>query len=77
MDGPKVSRDGSLEYTNSEIRELIDEYIHSERDRKMLKRRLIDGICFEPLAEEFDLSVRQTKTIIYKAQEKLFRHIPF
>lgn len=77
MDGPKVSRDGSLEYTNSEIRELIDEYIHSERDRAMLKRRLIDGICFEPLAEEFDLSVRQTKTIIYKAQEKLFRHIPF
>lgn len=77
MDGPKVSRDERLEYTNSEIRELIDEYIHSERDRKMLKRRLIDGICFEPLAEEFDLSVRQTKTIIYKAQEKLFRHIPF
>lgn len=77
MDGPKVSREGSLEYTNSEIRELIDEYIHSERDRAMLKRRLIDGICFEPLAEEFDLSVRQTKTIIYKAQEKLFRHIPF
>lgn len=62
-------------YTNTQISILIDEYIHSERDRKMLKRRLIDGICYEPLAEEFDLSVRQCKSIIYKAQETLFKHI--
>lgn len=47
-----------IEYSNSQIRLLIDEYIHSERDRALLKRRLIDGICFEPLAEEFDISVR-------------------
>lgn len=61
-----------IEYTNSQIRMLIDEYIHSERNRAMLKRRLIDGVCFEPLAEEFGLSVRQTKNIVYKEQEKLF-----
>lgn len=41
--------------TNSEIEHLIDEWIHSERDRKILKRRLIDGICYEPLAWEFDM----------------------
>jgi DNA-directed RNA polymerase specialized sigma24 family protein len=64
-----------MEYTNSQISALIDEYIHSERDRAILKRRLIDGICYEPLAEEFDLSVQRTKTIVYKAQEKLFRHL--
>ena len=64
-----------MEYTNSQIRLLIDEYIHSERDRNILKRRLIDGICFEPLAEEFDISVRQVKNIIYKEQAKLFKHI--
>ena len=62
-------------YTNSQIRSLIDGYIHSERDRAILKRRLIDGICFEPLAEEFDMSVRQMKTIVYKAQDRLFKHI--
>ena len=28
---------------NSDIANAIDEYIHSERDRKILKRRLIDG----------------------------------
>lgn len=59
-------------YTNSRMTVLIDEHIHSERDRRLLKRRLIDGICFEPLAEEFDLSVRHTKEIIYRAQEILF-----
>lgn len=61
--------------SNSEINHLIDEWIHSERDRKILKRRLIDGICFEPLAEEFNLSVRQMKAIVSKAEERLFKHI--
>lgn len=64
------------EYTNTQISSLINEHIHSERDRAILKRRLIDGITYEKLAEEFDLSVRHTKTIIYKAEEILFKHIP-
>jgi hypothetical protein len=63
------------EYSNSEIEKVINEYIHSERDRAILKRRLIDGICFEPLAEEFDLSVRQIKTIVYRSQDRLFAKI--
>ena len=61
--------------SRSEWENLIDEYIFRERDRAILKRRLLDGICFEPLAEEFDLSVQQTKTIVYKATEKLSKHI--
>lgn len=60
------------DYTNSEIAHEIDEHIHSERDRAILKRRLIDGICFEPLAEEFGMSVRRIQDIVYKAQDKLF-----
>ena len=54
---------------------LIDRWIFNERDREILKRRLLDGICFEPLAEEFNLSVQQTKSIVYKAQNKLFSRI--
>lgn len=63
------------DYANSEISALIDEYIHNERDRAILKRRLIDGILYEALAEEFDLSVRHTKSIVYKGQEVLFKHM--
>ena len=61
--------------SNTEIEKSIDEWIHSERDRRILKRRLIDGICYEPLAWEFDMSVRQMKSIVYKAEAKLFRHL--
>lgn len=57
---------------NSEIERLIDERIHSERNRKILKKRLCDGIHFAPLAEMFDLSERQVKNIVYKAQKELF-----
>lgn len=64
-----------MEYSNSVISKLIDEYVHNERNRALLKRRYIDGICYEPLAEEFDLSVRQVKHIVYKESNKLFKMI--
>lgn len=64
-----------IEYTNSQISKLIDEYVHSARDRQILKRRLIDGICYEPLAYEFNLSPQRIKAIIYKEQEKIFKHL--
>lgn len=64
-----------MEYTNSQINDLIREYIHSERDRRLLYRRLVDGITFERLAEEFELSVSQTKRIVMKSSGALFRHL--
>ena len=62
------------ELSRSELEYLINEWILSERDRKIISRRLIDGICYEPLAEEFDMSVRQIKNIVYKCEDKIFRH---
>ena len=64
-----------MEYSNSRIREIIAEYIHSERDRELLSRRLIDGVVLEKLAEEFDMSVSQVKRIIRKHWDTIFRHI--
>ena len=61
------------EYTNADVENRIADLIHSERDRRIMQRRLIDGIRFEPLAEEFDLSVRQVKRIVYKYSDKIFR----
>ena len=63
----------------SDITAAIDEWVvgeHGERNRKIMYRRLIDGITFERLAEEFDLSVTQTKAIVYKCEKRLFKHIP-
>lgn len=71
----KMSGEALSNYSNSKISNIIDEYIHSERDRKILKRRYIDGICLEPLAEEFDLSVCQIKNIIYKHENIIFKYL--
>ena len=79
MESPKASEERSNidwdNISNSEIEHLIDEWIHSERDRKILKRRLIDGICYEPLADEMGMSVIQIKRIVSKAEARLFKHI--
>ena len=64
-----------MDYTNSQIRELIDEHIHSERDRQILKRRMIDGICYEPLAEEFEMSVRGVKYLIRRGVQVIEKHL--
>ena len=59
--------------TRTELEYLIDERVHHARNRQIIKRRLLDGICYEPLAEEFDLSVRQVKNIVYKCEALIFR----
>lgn len=71
----RKNKDKELIYSNSQIIAIIDEYVHNERDRAILKRRFVDGICFEPLAEEFDMSVRQVKNIIYKYEQILLHYI--
>ena len=59
----------------SEVKHLIDEWIFSERDRQILKRRLLDGITYDRLAEEFDMSVRQIKNIVYKGENRIFSRV--
>ena len=61
------------QWTNSRFREITEEYIHSERDRRLLIRRFCDNKTVEQLAEEFELSVSQVKRIIYKGAEIVFR----
>lgn len=67
-----------MELSRSEIENLVDEYIiglNAERDRKILKRRLIDGITYEKLSEENDLSTIGIKNIVKKRQNELFKHL--
>jgi DNA-directed RNA polymerase specialized sigma24 family protein len=61
--------------SRSQASRLIDEWIFNERDRAILKRRLLDGIKYEDLADEFDMSVRQIKNIVRKSELRLYKHI--
>lgn len=65
----------SYDLSRSDWERLIDEWIFNERDRCILKRRLLDGVCYEPLAEEFGLSTQRVKSIVYKAEDRLFKHV--
>ena len=58
--------------SNTQLSEIIDEWIKNERDRGIMKRRLIDGVTIERLAEEFDLSVKQAHRITIKYSDYLY-----
>lgn len=64
-----------MEYTNSQIIKLIDEHIHNDRNRKILKDRFVDGMTYERLAERYELSFQQVRTIVYRGQEKLIKYL--
>ena len=61
--------------SRTEIEYLIDEWIvgmnNAERNRLIMKRKIIDGLTFEKIAEEFELSDVQVKNIVYQCKEKL------
>ena len=61
-----------MEYTNSRLREIVAEYIHDERARRILLRKYADNATLERIAEEEDLSVSQVKRIIKKHYYSVF-----
>ena len=72
---PNKDQMTTKEYTNTQIAELIDEYIHSERDRRIMKSRYIDGLTFKELEDKYHLSERRIKAICYKEFDRLLNHI--
>jgi DNA-directed RNA polymerase specialized sigma24 family protein len=66
---------GKFDLSKQQVLDLIDAYIFNERNRQIVRRRLLDGVLYEDLAEEYSLSVNQIKTICYTAIDKLSAHI--
>jgi DNA-directed RNA polymerase specialized sigma24 family protein len=58
----------------SEVEELIRQWIRSERDRAIVSRKWLDGLTFERVSEEFDLSVRQVQTIVRRSADIIRAH---
>ena len=55
--------------TNSEIAERISENIHSERDRTIMRLKLIDGLSAERTAEIVDMSAVQIYRIVKRCKK--------
>jgi len=79
--GKGIQRADLSDVKNSDIANAIDEYIHSSRDRLILKLRLIDGLTYSQTVEylykheNIIISERQVMRIVSKTEEVLFRHI--
>ena len=61
--------------SRSELQYLIDQWIFNERNRLILSDRLFNGTTYERLAEKYGLSTQQVKTIVYKAMDRLEKHL--
>ena len=59
--------------SNTDLTRIINDWVKNERDRRVLHRKLIDGISYERIAEEFSLSVKQIYRIIGKYTDMLFK----
>lgn len=73
-----MTRMDLYDLSRSDWEYLIDEWIvgrNAERNRQMVKRRLLDGITYERLAEEFNMSIQNVCSTIYKCQNRIFKHI--
>lgn len=60
-----------VELTNSELAEMISEHIHSERDRQIMRMKLIDGLTYEKIAENMEMSPRYIRALVKKLTERL------
>ena len=65
-----------MDYTNSQIRELVAEYLHNSVDRKMVFDRLVNGYTFEKISEIYQLDVKTVRKRIHKGEDEIFKHIP-
>lgn len=63
------------QYTNSQIKELIKEYIHDKTDRQILYYRFVDNDSLGEIAEKVKLDTTTVWRRIRKNEKELFSHL--
>lgn len=67
-----------LNMNRSIIEDIVNEYVvgfKAKRNRKLLILRWCEGLTFEELAEEMDMSVSQVKKITYAYEKVLCKYL--
>ena len=68
----------TINASTDNLNRIIDNHItgfKAYRNRGILKSRLIEGHTFEEIAEEYDMSVRQVKKIVYDLEVVISEHL--
>ena len=61
---------------NSDISATIDEWVQGERDRKILKRSMIDRHTHEQIAEEMEMSPRTVDNVTKRWRSVVNAQLP-
>ena len=61
-----------MEYTNTEIKRRIDEHIHNQKYRDIMRMRLVDGLTYERIAEAVEMSPRQIFNIVRRCYNSIY-----
>lgn len=64
-----------MEHRRQEYEYVIDEWGLNERDRIALKRKYLDGIPYEAIAEELDISRKTVQNIVRRWRNTIERHL--
>lgn len=64
-----------MEYTNSQIRALIEEHVHNAKKRNILVMRLVDGLTYQEIADQTGTSPRNVGYILAKEIAKLAKYM--
>lgn len=59
----------------SACEELINQWIFSDKNRRIIYDRLINGMTHTELSKKYGISVRQIKNIVYECSDILSEHI--
>lgn len=62
------------DYSNHRVREVIDEYIHSSRDRALILDNMVDGLSYDELAWKYQIAYESVRDVMRKGKEALDRH---
>ena len=71
-------------FYKDEIERAIDQTVHSERDREIMRYKLVDGLTYEEIADiplphrkykTIKLSSRQIQNIVYKHERAVYGYL--
>ena len=62
------------DYSNHRVREVVEEFIHSARDRALILDNMVDGLSYDELAGKYSMSYEGVKHVMKKGKTALDRH---
>ena len=75
--GKKYKRhyDFAKNYSTSDIDAVLDEWIHNDTYRRIIRCRMVDHMTYEQIAEAFNYSCETIKNVLYDNEEVIEREL--